>query len=290
MTSPSAGPPRRPDWSMDLLNELWNHPVDPGYAEAAQREPANRRPGWRMGAVALVGGLLVSLSGAAALKAAPAFETERQQLLSRAHAAEKQQDALRAQVVALTSDVRALQAGAIGVGPSQSALDDLESSAGLRAVSGPGILFVVDDAEAGSVSESRILDVDLRELVNGLWAAGAEAIAINGHRLSSRSSIRNAGSAITVNYRSLTRPYRIEAIGDPRTLEARFLETTGGTWWQTLRADYQMRFESSTVDRLSLAADPGAIVRQASVFQRRRGRRTTPGAGAAAATTRRSIR
>ena len=67
-----------------------------------------------------------------------------------------------------------------------------------------------------------MLDIDLQILVNGLWESGAEAISINGHRLSNLTAIRGAGDAITVDYRSLTRPYQIEAIGDPRTLPASF--------------------------------------------------------------------
>ena len=44
-----------------------------------------------------------------------------------------------------------------------------------------------------------MLDPDLQKLVNGLWAAGAEAISINGQRLTNLSAIREAGEAITVN-------------------------------------------------------------------------------------------
>ena len=73
-----------------------------------------------------------------------------------------------------------------------------------------------------------------------------------------------AGSAITVNYRSLTRPYRIEAIGDPRTLQARFAQTPGGAWWQGLRDNYGMKYEVSGATQLRLAADPGLTVSYAT--------------------------
>ena len=42
---------------------------------------------------------------------------------------------------------------------------------------------------------------DLQIVVNGLWDAGAEAISVNGQRLTSKSAIRFAGQAILVNYR-----------------------------------------------------------------------------------------
>ena len=89
---------------------------------------------------------------------------------------------------------------------------------------------MVDDAPVGrrTTRRDRVLDIDLQVLANGLWQAGAEAVSINGHRLSDLTAIRSAGDAITVDYRSLTRPYRVEAIGDPRTLQARFVESAGG--------------------------------------------------------------
>ena len=98
-------------------------------------------------------------------------------------------------------------------------------------------------------------------LANGLWEAGAEAISINGHRLSSLTAIRSAGDAITVDYRSLTRPYRVEAIGDPRTLQAHFVESSAGAWWNDLAQNRRMRYEISDVKQLDLAADPGMVLR-----------------------------
>ena len=75
--------------------------------------------------------------------------------------------------------------------------------AGAEAVTGPGIVITAagsrDDAEAG-----RITDHDLQVLVNGLWYAGAEALSINDNRVGTLTSIRTAGDAITVNFRSIS--------------------------------------------------------------------------------------
>ncbi|HTF39536.1 MAG TPA: DUF881 domain-containing protein, partial [Propionibacteriaceae bacterium] len=76
-------------------------------------------------------------------------------------------------------------------------------------------------------------------------------------------AIRSAGDAITVDYRSLTRPYRVEAIGDPRTLQARFVESSAGAWWNDLAQNRRMRYEISDVKQLDLAADPGMVLRHA---------------------------
>ena len=127
-----------------------------------------------------------------------------------------------------------------------------------------GVLIVIDDSpSATGDARDRVLDIDLQVLANGLWEADAEAISINGHRLSSLTAIRSAGDAITVDYRSLTRPYRVEAIGDLRTLQARFVESSAGAWWNDLAQNRQMRYEISDVKQLDLAADPGIVLRHA---------------------------
>ena len=63
-------------------------------------------------------------------------------------------------------------------------------------------------------------------LVNDLWAAGAEAIAINGNRLGVQTSIRTAGSTILIGVNSVQSPYRIEAIGNQATLAKSVSKTT----------------------------------------------------------------
>ena len=97
---------------------------------------------------------------------------------------------------------------------------------GAGKVKGPGVRVVVDDAPGATSARNKVLDSDLQKLVNGLWEAGAEAISINGQRLTNLTTIRLAGWAITVNYRPLTAPYVVSAIGNTDTLPARFAETT----------------------------------------------------------------
>ena len=84
--------------------------------------------------------------------------------------------------------------------------------------------------------------------------SGAEAISINGERLTTLSAIRHAGSAITVNYTSLSRPYRVLAIGDVRTLPSRFADTTSGQAWLDLQRQFGLRFTMRTQRTLRLPA------------------------------------
>ena len=65
---------------------------------------------------------------------------------------------------------------------------------GAVAVTGPGVRMVVNDAPNASADAEFVLDKDLRNIVNGLWQAGAEAISINGQRITTRSAIRFAAA------------------------------------------------------------------------------------------------
>jgi len=83
---------------------------------------------------------------------------------------------------------------------------------------GPGITVEIDDSDAhqGTV----LHDQDLLVLVNELWAADAEGIAINGQRLSTASPIRCTGPTVRVNDVALGTPFRIDAVGSPDALRS----------------------------------------------------------------------
>jgi uncharacterized protein YlxW (UPF0749 family) len=257
------------DASMDLLNQILRQPVDPDYAiTAAQGGRSLPRWRWSFALVTLTIGALLAIAALQTNQAAPALQNERAELISRIKAAETNQDQLRARVTSLSAEVASLREASVGDDDSLKAMvaqiARLGSTVGATAVAGPGVLIVVDDApgENGDV-RNRVLDLDLQMLANGLWQAGAEAVAINGHRLSTLTAIRSAGDAITVDYRSLSRPYRIEAIGDPRTLQARFVESSGGAWWNELAQNQRMRYEISIEKAVTLPADPGIVLRHA---------------------------
>jgi uncharacterized protein YlxW (UPF0749 family) len=254
---------------MDLLNQIIRQPIDPDYAltASAGRKPSHRGRG-QLGVLAMIIGALVAVAALQTTRAAPALQSERSELISRIHTAEHEQDELRGRVTSLTEDIATLRAAALGDDDAarlvESQISMLDPLVGNAAVTGAGVLIVVDDSpSAAADARDRVLDIDLQVLVNGLWQAGAEAISINGHRLSNVTAIRSAGDAITVDYRSLTRPYRVEAIGDVRTLQAGFVESSAGAWWNDLAQNRRMRYEISNVKQLDLAADPGIVLRHA---------------------------
>ncbi len=103
----------------------------------------------------------------------------------------------------------------------KSELDRQQLLAGLVAVHGPGVTVVLDDAHGlarpGAVPEDYLIhEYDLRDVVNLLWMAGSEAIAVNDERLVSNSSIYCVGSTVMVNSTRLAPPYKITAVGNSR--------------------------------------------------------------------------
>ena len=258
------------DASMDLLNEIIRHPVDPDYAIAAARPHGPQRR-WPLTLVVIMIGAMLAVAALQTTRSAPAVETERRELISRIQAGEAGQDRLHARIDSLSVEITELRSTALGANTTtQDRLDEiasLELAIGSTPVTGPGLIITVDDApSANRDAPDRVLDTDLQMLANGLWRAGAEAIDINGHRLSNLTAIRSAGDAVTVDYRSLTRPYDVRAIGDPRTLEARFVESSGGAWWNELAQNRRMRYEIARRARVVLPADPGMVLRQARRF------------------------
>ena len=253
---------------MDLLNQIIRQPVDPDYTVVAARGDGAPRSRWAFAAVATLFGALFAVAALGTTRGAPALQSERSGLISRIRTAESEQDQLRGRATALSTDIATLRGAALGEDNSSRGLENqisaLDPVVGNVAVAGPGMVVVVDDApSANTDARDRVLDLDLQMLANGLWAAGAEAVAINGHRLSNLTAIRSAGDAITVDYRSLTRPYRVEAVGDPRTLQARFVESAAGSWWNDLAQNRRMGYQIDEVRRLSLGADPGMVLRHA---------------------------
>ena len=144
------------------------------------------------------------------------------------------------------------------------------------AVQGPGLRITLDDAPGGGTSadgdprtnvsnEGRVQSKDMQLITNGLWDAGAEAISINGQRLTSRTAIRFAGEAILVNFRPLTRPYTIEAIGDSGQMQTRFAESVAGSYLTGLESNYGIQTSLTTQDELHLPSAVNVSTREATV-------------------------
>ncbi len=112
--------------------------------------------------------------------------------------------------------------------PSQAAeMERLRLLAGTTAVTGPGVVVTLSETPEAVTAANRVADEDIWRVVNELFTAGAEAIAVGGVRLTSVSGIRNVGERILVNETMIAPPVEIHAIGDPAVLDAS-LKLRGG--------------------------------------------------------------
>ncbi|MER6620244.1 MULTISPECIES: DUF881 domain-containing protein [unclassified Streptomyces] len=275
--------PARPDASMSLLTNVMDHSLDDGYAEAAARRKTSGEGGMpktlraKLGlAVGLVfAALIVTVGAAQARVAAPVVAKEREELIDRIDQETEAADELEDSVDELRADVSARQREALrDSGGDRSALVGILS--GAVAVHGPGVRLVVNDAKDASTGgdggprsttgfsdTGRVRDRDMQRVVNGLWESGAEAVSINGQRLTALSAIRAAGDAILVDNRPLVPPYTVLAVGDGGELSDRFQNSADGLYLHALQENYGIRTALSVEDDVRLPAAPSVIVRTA---------------------------
>jgi len=265
----------------DFLVELFTNALDPGYAEAASRRTGRpQKAAWVALTARVVSLFLVGLLLAVAYREAVAAEPERSEahagLIDEVRAAQARTDELQRRSEHLRQQVGALRRAALG-GESEELrrIRDEEAATGLAAVTGSGIVVTLTDAPAQidpttgrpSVADvSRVLDVDLQGIVNGLWASGAEAIAIDGQRLATTSTIRAAGSAVLVDFRPVASPYEVSAIG-PGDLGDRFVGSAAAATARGLVERYGLGFAVRGESGLRLPAAAARSLRHAHPAQ-----------------------
>lgn len=154
-------------------------------------------------------------------------------------------------------------------GPAQQ--DAYDVATGADAVSGPGLVLTLEDSAplpesagdaAGTVN--RVTDSDLQIVVNGLWAAGAEAVAVNGQRVTASTAIRTAGDAILVDFRALSPPYEVSVVGDPDTLRTEFENGAAGGYVEQIGSAYAIGHHWSRSTHLQLPGRGVPVLREAS--------------------------
>ncbi|MGN8245593.1 DUF881 domain-containing protein [Cellulomonas soli] len=262
---------------MTLLIEVQERPLDPGYQLVADRRRAGEAaPRGRAGAAALT--VLAVLLGLGVTSATVALRRPTEDLAATRRLLEEQittrtesAATLATQLTDLSTEIASLQNQALASDDPEllAALNRDAVSAGTSAVTGTGLRVVLSDASTTDPDtqdpNERVQDFDLQVLANGLWAAGAEAVAINGVRLTATSAIRTAGSAVHVDLVPLSSPYTVEAIGDPADLQTRLAQSSAGTHLASLRSMYRIGVQLKSVQDLELPGSGQVTLRYASV-------------------------
>jgi uncharacterized protein YlxW (UPF0749 family) len=276
----------RPSAATQLLRDITYNPLDPGYYAAHRGGPTGpSRPGVRarrllsapvVAALAVVG--LLAGGAVAQLRTSPPGSDTREALVAQITEHTAVADDLAAANLEQRQEIERLETRVLtesGGGPAE-VVERLAVPAGVVPVTGPGVRITLEDpgGDGELIEDSevdpelvRVLDVDLQQVVNGLWVAGAEAVAVNGQRLTTLSAIRSAGSAILVDYRPLAPPYVVEAIGDPQPLADEVTTGPTGGFLEWLRTNYGVAVAVETEESLRLPAASSVMLDNARPYR-----------------------
>ena len=251
---------------------------------AAHRGRPRTAPRLRGAAVATVlFGLLIALAAVQTARNADVREASRDALINRIDERQQEVASLRDRIESLRRQNDDLQSTSSRVqgqlAEATVQLRALQLSTGFVAVHGPGLRITVSDNPDGS-SDGRVRATDLRLLVNGLWRAGAEAIAINGRRLSAISrdrELQHLGPG-----EPLTAHAAVRRLGDRRRQPwpSQLQASTSGAEFQALADQFGFVVDRHNESEL---APPGGARHAAAAAVRRAGEPAAP-------TTRRTAR
>lgn len=266
MTAPRD--PLRPS-PPEFLTELFRDPLDPGYAAAAARRRAAGGAGApRRGSRLLswltlvVVGAVLAVAWLQVVREEPTRTEVREDLEQQIHEREQETEALQTQAEELRAQVADLRDQQLDDPRAVRDLRMLEAVTGLGPVVGDGVRVRLEDGppevdpttgEQVQDPEARILYRDLQQVANALWAAGAEAVAVNGQRLTATTAIRSASGAVLIDHQPVTGPYEVVAVG-ASDLEERFAASTAGRLMATLVEEFGIGFGVQSVEGVTVPA------------------------------------
>lgn len=144
---------------------------------------------------------------------------------------------------------------------------NLEVAAGRVAVDGPALVVKLWDAPMRDPlptgvrpDDLLVHQQDLEAVINSLWAGGAEAMSVQGHRVTNWSSIRCVGNVLLIDGSVYSPPYEIVAIGDPMALSASLMGSPVIATYLEYVEFLQLGWSVESVENAHIPADEGTLV------------------------------
>jgi uncharacterized protein YlxW (UPF0749 family) len=227
-------------------------------------------PSWQvtLGVALLALGFLIAAQLASEGPRVRYTTQERTPLVETANELQSQQDDLKAQILDLRTQVTKVETEGTGsadlVRQLNAQLADARTAAGLIALTGTGIVIQLEDSKApvppdGSESDYLVGSRDIRTVVEELWGAGAEAIAVNGERITTTSAIIDVGTSLLVNSAYLAPPYQVTALGAPGIYD-RLSKAPGFVDFLRARGEgYGIQVSLATPDSVDMPAFVGTV-------------------------------
>ena len=234
------------------------------------RAQLGRIPSWQitLGAALLVLGFLIAAQLGAEGPRVRYTTQERTPLLETATELQAQQDDLKMRILQLREEIQAVEGQGAGsadlVRQLNADLEQARIAAGLIALTGTGMVLQLDDSQApvppgASQADYLVGSRDVRTVVEELWLAGAEAIAVNSERLTPTTAIIDIGSSLLVNSAYLAPPYQVIALG-PTDLYERLSRSPGFIEFVRARAEaYGIRLSFAEPESLDMPAFAGTV-------------------------------
>jgi uncharacterized protein YlxW (UPF0749 family) len=175
-----------------------------------------------LGAALLVLGFLIAAQLQSETPRTSYTSQERQPLVRTALGLQGQQEALKQRILALRAQIQTLEQRGQGneavVAELNGQLRTARIAGGFIGLRGSGLVIQLEDstdavAQGANETDYRVSGRDVRTVVQELWLAGAEAIAINGERVTVSTAIIDIGGSVLVNSAYLAPPYQLSAIG-----------------------------------------------------------------------------
>ncbi len=169
---------------------------------------------------------------------------------------------LAGQVGALRTEVDKLssQQGGAAVDSSAQA-----AAGGLAAVKGPAVSVTLTDAPANvkpvGVAEELLIvhQQDIQAVVNAMWEGGAEAMTIQGQRVTSRTGIKCVGNSVLLHGVPYAPPYVLVAIGDQKGIEEALAQSAYLDAYRQYSDRYGLGYTEKRVQEATFPAYTGAI-------------------------------
>ena len=213
----------------------------------------------------LAAGLMLT-TGALASKGADLRPNQTTDLIDLVREESRHNADLAAQVAELRARVDELAQGTSSNTPGgDDGLDGLSRAAALEAVKGPAVTVTLTDAPltvkpAGVADELLIVhQQDIQAVANALWAGGAEAMTIQGQRVTALTGIKCVGNTVVLHGVPYAPPYVITAIGDPDKLAASLAASEYLMTYQEYVTAYRLGYSQERHDEATLPGFKGSV-------------------------------
>ena len=227
-------------------------------------------PSWQvtLGVALLALGFLIAAQLAAQGPRIRYTTQERAPLVETAIELQRQHDQLRDQVASLRAQIVTLEEQGQGttelVRRLNRELEEARIAAGLIPLTGSGIVLQLSDStlaipEGADETEYLVTARDIRTVIDELWLAGAEAISVNGERVTVSTGVLDIGHTILVNSAYLSPPYQVSAIGPPDLLDQLGVSEGWRDFIQTRRGAFGLDIQFAEPEVVDVPAFAGSL-------------------------------